>query len=65
MDDTDKWWSNIMAGYRDEGRKDAGNGVYNRAYPDTGDPNDCAEDLAYYEGFKQRRLELGDKFKWQ
>jgi hypothetical protein len=59
------WWKKNLDDYYQMGRKDADKGLidYPHAYDDS-DPQYMDENQAYKEGFKDRRRELGNKFKW-
>jgi len=58
------WWDTMLEGRTDDGRRDADEGKFDPPYPGSDDPQDEDENGAYERGFKQRRKELGDAFKW-
>lgn len=58
------WWRNWLRERERDGRADADRGVYDCPYPSTDDPQEEDENMAYHQGFTNRRKELGSKFKW-
>ena len=62
--DMNIWWERMMALREQEGRRDAEAGVFDMPYPPNEDPEDQAHNDAYAKGFRDRRKELGDAFKW-
>jgi hypothetical protein len=59
------WWWNMLDMHAEKGRADADAGVYDPPYPTDSDPQDEAENSAYRLGWGERRLELGEAFRWQ
>ncbi len=57
------WWDDLLKNREDQGRDDAGRGVFHVPYVDA-DPQDQDENEAYEKGWWARRKELGEKFKW-
>jgi hypothetical protein len=60
----ENWWDGIFAECANDGARDAENGRFIPPYPGSDDPQDLDLNAAYEFGFKQRRKELGDAFKW-
>lgn len=64
-DDITEWWRKLLSDHTANGISDANNGVFEWPYPDdSNDPQSEDENLAYKNGFDNRRRELGDSFKW-
>ena len=64
---TEDWWEQMLAEYRQDGRRDADLGDFDPPHPACSfylDPQDEAENTAYKQGFDSRRKQLGDKFRW-
>jgi hypothetical protein len=61
------WWERRFKSYKESGKRDAENGVYQPPYPASEygeDPENDDCNAAYKTGFIARRQELGDDFKW-
>lgn len=58
------WWEEMLNEREDDGRSDAGKGVFEPPHPGSDDPQDEAENWAYEIGWNDQRKELGDAFKW-
>lgn len=64
--DTDDWWAVHLDEFTRDGRSDAGRGVFDPPHTTCSDePQYQDENHAYELGFKARRLELGDTFRWK
>lgn len=62
---TADWWTEHLAQFEADGRKDAESGTYDLPWcRDEDDPQSQDENAAYHRGFTQRRRELGKAFKW-
>jgi len=57
------WWESLLEQYRRDGASDADYGVFDLPYFQD-DPEGEEYNHAYIEGFRKRRKELGEKFKW-
>jgi hypothetical protein len=60
----DDWWEELLDERQADGRSDAGKGVFDPPHPGSDDPQDDMENHAYESGWRQRRKELGESFKW-
>ncbi len=48
----------------EDGARDASLGVFLPPYPCSDDPQDDAENAAYEKGWRTKRSELRDSFRW-
>lgn len=58
------WWDGLLAASANEGMRDADIGRFEPPYQGSDDPQDSDLNAAYEFGFKQRRKELGNAFRW-
>lgn len=58
------WWADLLKQNFEMGRQDADKGTFDPPYPNSDDEQDMTENTAYADGFRARRKELGDSFKW-
>lgn len=62
------WWAMMLNELATDGARDAEKGIYDPPHAlceCCQDPQDEAENDAYRKGFFNRRLELGNKFRWR
>lgn len=58
-------WDEIMDSHQQDGRNDADKGEFFPPYNlQTDHPDEAMENHAYESGWRQRRKELGNAFKW-
>lgn len=62
---SDEWWLRSVQAAEEAGAVAADAGVFEYPHESVGCPADEELNLAYERGHKERRKQLGDKFKWK